>query len=40
MRALHALIIDDDMNFRTSLDLLVQREGFVTRTAGSAAPAA
>ena len=35
MRALHALIIDDDTNFRTSLELLVQREGFVTRTAGS-----
>jgi DNA-binding NtrC family response regulator len=39
MRALDALIIDDDTNFRTSLELLVQREGFVTRTAGSLAEA-
>jgi two-component system, NtrC family, response regulator AtoC len=39
MRALQALIIDDDENFRTSLDLLVQREGFVTRTAGTVAEA-
>jgi DNA-binding NtrC family response regulator len=39
MRALQALIIDDDENFRTSLDLLVQREGFVTRTAGTLAEA-
>ena len=39
MSALHALIIDDDTNFRTSLELLVQREGFVTRTAGSLAEA-
>ncbi len=38
-RALHDLIIDDDTNFRTSLELLVQREGFVTRTAGSLAEA-
>ena len=39
MRALHALIIDDDENFRISLEQLVQREGFVTRTAGSLAAA-
>jgi DNA-binding NtrC family response regulator len=39
MRTLTALIIDDDENFRTSLDLLVQREGFATRTAGSLAEA-
>ena len=39
MRTLQALIIDDDTNFRMSLDLLVQREGFVTRTAGSLAEA-
>jgi len=39
MRDLQALIIDDDANFRTSLELLVQREGFVTRTAGSLAEA-
>jgi DNA-binding NtrC family response regulator len=39
MRALNALIIDDDTNFRTSLELLVQREGFVTSTAGSLAEA-
>jgi DNA-binding NtrC family response regulator len=39
MRALQALIIDDDENFRTSLDLLVQREGFDTRTAGTVAEA-
>ncbi|MCX5738863.1 MAG: response regulator, partial [Proteobacteria bacterium] len=39
MRNLQALIIDDDTNFRMSLDLLVQREGFVTRTAGSLAEA-
>jgi two-component system, NtrC family, response regulator AtoC len=39
MRTLQALIIDDDENFRTSLDLLVQREGFATQTAGSLAEA-
>ena len=39
MRPLHALIIDDDTNFRRSLELLVRREGFVTRTAGSLAEA-
>jgi two-component system response regulator AtoC len=39
MPTLTALIIDDDANFRTSLELLVQREGFVTRTAGSLAEA-
>ena len=35
MRHLSALIIDDDENFRVSLELLVQREGFKTRAAGS-----
>jgi DNA-binding NtrC family response regulator len=40
MRTLTALIVDDDEDFRTSLDLLVQREGFATRTAGSLAGAA
>jgi len=30
-----ALIVDDDANFRRSLELLVQREHFATRTAGS-----
>mgnify|MGYP003390165868 CR=1 FL=1 len=39
MRTLQALIIDDDESFRTSLDLLVQREGFATQTAGSLAEA-
>lgn len=39
MRALQALIIDDDTNFRMSLELLVQREGFVTRAVGSLAEA-
>ena len=39
MRGLQALIIDDDANFRMSLELLVQREGLVTRTAGSVAEA-
>ena len=39
MQALQALIIDDDTNFRMSLDALVQREGFATRTAGSLAEA-
>jgi DNA-binding NtrC family response regulator len=33
------LIIDDDTNFRMSLDQLVRREGFATRTAGSLAEA-
>jgi DNA-binding NtrC family response regulator len=40
MRTLTALIVDDDEDFRTSLDLLVQREGFATRGAGSLAEAA
>jgi two-component system response regulator AtoC len=35
MSALQALIIEDDENFRRSLELLVQREGLVTRSAGS-----
>jgi DNA-binding NtrC family response regulator len=39
MPALQALIIDDDENFRSSLELLVQREGFATRTAGTVAEA-
>jgi len=39
MRPLHALIIEDDTNFRVSLELLVQREGFVTQSAGSVAEA-
>jgi DNA-binding NtrC family response regulator len=39
MSALQALIIDDDENFRSSLELLVQREGFLTRTAGTVAEA-
>jgi DNA-binding NtrC family response regulator len=39
MRALHAVIIDDDANFLSSLELLVKREGFTTRTAGSLAEA-
>jgi two-component system, NtrC family, response regulator AtoC len=39
MRTLTALIIDDDENFRVSLDLLVQREGFKTSTVGSLAGA-
>jgi two-component system, NtrC family, response regulator AtoC len=34
-----ALIIDDDENFRTSLELLVQREGFTARGANSLAAA-
>jgi two-component system, NtrC family, response regulator HydG len=34
-----ALIIDDDENFRTSLELLVQREGFTARGADSLAAA-
>ena len=32
-----ALIVDDDRPFRESLDLLVEREGFATRAAGSLA---
>jgi two-component system response regulator AtoC len=36
---LNALIIDDDENFRDSLELLVQRQGFATRTASTAAEA-
>ena len=39
MPELQALIIDDDENFRSSLELLVQREGFATRTAGTVAEA-
>ena len=39
MRPLQALIIDDDTNFRDSLEALVQREDFATRTAGSLAEA-
>lgn len=39
MPEMTALIIDDDAAFRTSLELLVQREGFATRTAGSLAEA-
>jgi DNA-binding NtrC family response regulator len=39
MSTMNALIIDDDENFRLSLELLVQREGFSTRTAGSVAEA-
>ena len=35
MPTLKALIIDDDENFRVSLELLVQREDFETRGAGS-----
>jgi two-component system, NtrC family, response regulator HydG len=30
-----ALIVDDDANFRRSLEVLVQREGFTTRAGGS-----
>ncbi len=39
MPTLNALIIDDDENFRVSLELLVRRHEFATRTAGSAADA-
>ena len=39
MSALTALVVDDDVAFRSSLELLVQREGFVVRTAGSVAEA-
>jgi len=39
MTTLNALIIDDDENFRVSLELLVKREGFEVRGAGSAAEA-
>ena len=35
MSELRALIVDDDANFRDSLELLVRRERFATRTAGS-----
>lgn len=35
MRSPSALIVDDDENFRESLDVLVRREGFETRTARS-----
>lgn len=35
MRIPSALIVDDDEDFRASLELLVQREGFTTRAAGS-----
>ena len=34
-----ALIVDDDADFRMSLELLVQREGFTTRGAGTIAAA-
>ena len=37
MRPPSALIIDDDRDFRESLELLVQREGFETRSAGTLA---
>jgi DNA-binding NtrC family response regulator len=39
MSALRAVILDDDEAFRSSLDLLVQREGFATQAAGSIAEA-
>ena len=39
MPTLNALIIDDDENFRVSLELLVKRENFGTRGAGSVAEA-
>src|SRR5262245_28947219 len=39
MRVLSALIVDDDPDFRLSLDMLVQREGWKTRSAGSVAEA-
>jgi len=39
MQSLTALIVDDDESFRTSLEMLVQREGFTTATAGSLAEA-
>ena len=39
MRVLSALIVDDDPDFRLSLDMLVQREGWKTRAAGSVAEA-
>ncbi len=35
MERLTALIVDDDENFRTSLEPLVEREGFETRSVGS-----
>ena len=39
MQPLVAMIIDDDADFRLSLEMLVQREGFETRAAGSIAEA-
>ncbi|HVP30013.1 MAG TPA: sigma-54 dependent transcriptional regulator [Myxococcota bacterium] len=39
MRSPTALIVDDDANFRESLEALVRREGFETRTAASLADA-
>jgi DNA-binding NtrC family response regulator len=38
-QAPRALIVDDDANLRRSLEILVQRESFTTRTAGSLAEA-
>jgi DNA-binding NtrC family response regulator len=35
----NALIVEDDANFRDSLEMLVRRENFATRTAGSLAEA-
>jgi len=37
MRMLNALIVDDDVDFRESLEALVRREGFEVRSAGSIA---
>jgi len=39
MRSPIALVVDDDANFRISLEVLVAREGFLTRSAGSLAEA-
>ncbi len=39
MRQPTALVVDDDENFRESLEILVRREGFETRTASSLAEA-
>ena len=39
MRPLVAMILDDDADFRLSLEMLVRREGFETRSAGSIAEA-
>ena len=39
MRTLSAMIVDDDADFRLSLEMLVQREGWKTRAAGSVAGA-